>query len=104
MPTLRVPWESQLRALDLSMEDIGELLLPGEFFAGATVNAVFSWRDGKFYEAELLIRNVEEFTGSSVRVETRTRKHLGTAMRRMLALRHGPRGQSGVSEPTESHQ
>jgi hypothetical protein len=76
-------------AIGLDVEEVSDLLIPGEYVMGLSVNAVFSWRDGKFYEAELSLRNTEGFSNSTVRAETRTRKHLGTAMRRMLILRRG---------------
>ena len=85
LSTLKAPY----KAIGLTPDEVEGFLYPGEYATSLSVNAVFSWRDGKFYEAELSIRNMDEFSGSSVRVETRTRKHLGTAMRRMLVLRRG---------------
>lgn len=86
LATLEAPY----KALGLTIEDVNALLLPREYATSLSLNAVFSWRDGRFYEAELTIRTMDDFGGSSVRVETRTRKHLGTALRRMLVLRRGP--------------
>ena len=81
--------EDPYKAVGLTPEEVKGLLMPGEYASNLSINAVFSWRDGKFYEAELLIRTTEDFGGSSVRVETRTRKHLGIDLRRMLILRRG---------------
>ena len=95
--------EAPYKAVGLTPEEVNGLLFLGEFATSLPVNSVFSWRDGKFYEAELLIRNMEEHSGSSVRVETRTRKHLGVALRRMLVLRRGPMyDESGQRELTDS--